>query len=126
EEALLRTDRILRLRSAVNLAIVRAESEVGMLQDITDLAVREGGYRMAWVGRAELDEERRVRPVVFSGHEEGYLAANLITWSEDDPRGAGPTGRSIRTGTVQAAQDLMSEHDFTPWRAAAIAQGFAA
>jgi PAS domain S-box-containing protein len=126
EDAVLRTDRILRLRSAVNLAIVRAETEVGMLQEITDLAVREGGYRMAWVGRAEPDGERLVRPLVFSGQEGGYLAANSITWSEDDPRGDGPTGRCIRTGTVQAAQDLMAERHFAPWRAAAIAEGFAA
>ncbi len=126
EDALLRTDRILRMRSAANLALVRAESEVGMLQEITQVAVREGGYRMAWVGRAEPDGEQRVRPVAVSGHDGEYLTTNPVTWSADDPRGAGPTGRCIRTGTVQAAQDLMAERHFAPWRAAAIAHGFAA
>ncbi|MDX2261871.1 MAG: PAS domain S-box protein [Gemmatimonadales bacterium] len=125
EEALQRTDRILRMRSASNLALVRAASEEALHQDVCDVAVREGGYLMAWVGYAEHDAERSVRPIAISGNERGYLAAHPMSWG-DNARGQGPTGRCIRSGEIQAAQDLLAEQGFAPWRDAAAERGYAA
>ena len=124
EEVLLRTDRILRVRSACNLALVRAETEDELLQAVCDLAVREGGYKMAWVGIAEHDARRRVRPVASCGDGGGYVAAAAVTWG-DDETGRGPAGRCIRSGEPQTAQDIALENAFSLWREAALARGYA-
>ena len=124
EEALLRADRILRVRSACNLALVHTASEEALLQAVAEVTVREGGYRMAWVGYAEHDEARSVRPVAASGEEHGYLDRVHVSWSAHDEHGQGPTGRCIRTGTPQAAQDIASEEGFRLWRGPALDRGF--
>ena len=52
---------------------------------------------MAWVGFAESDERKTVRPVAHAGFEAGYLESIKVTW-KDEPRGRGPGGLAIRTG----------------------------
>ena len=58
-----------------------------------------GGYRMAWVGFAEDDENKTVLPVACAGYDQGYLDQAKITWA-DTERGRGPTGTAIRTGKI--------------------------
>jgi PAS domain S-box-containing protein len=124
EEELQRTARLLRVRTAVNQAIVRADDESALLQMICETLVHDGGYRMAWIGQREDDAERSVRPLAVAGDERGYLTENPVSWG-DGPRGQGPTGRCIRSGKPQVAQRLLVEKAFEPWRAAAEARGFA-
>ena len=46
-----------------------------------------------------------------------------MTWT-DTEQGREPTGVAIRTGTTQVHQSLMDDSDRSPWRVAALAQGF--
>ena len=124
EEASLRTDRILRVRSACNLALVHTGSEDALLQAVAEVAVHEGGYRMAWIGYAEHDDARSMRPVAVSGDERGYVEVTRISWNENDPRGLGPTGMCIRTGEPQAVQDIGSDPALRLWRDAALERGY--
>src|SRR5512136_1628805 len=94
EEALHRLNRELRAVSSCNQALVRAEDEQTLLADICRIICDEAGYRMAWVGYAENDDAKSVRPVAWAGIEEGYLANAAITWA-DTERGRGPTGIAI-------------------------------
>jgi len=53
---------------------------------------------MVWVGFAEDDEAKTVRPAAQAGFEEGYLGTLNVTWA-DTERGRGPTGpRSALAG----------------------------
>ncbi|WKW11423.1 response regulator [Pseudogemmatithrix spongiicola] len=122
EAALQRTARLLRVRTAVNQAIVRAEDEDALLRMICEILVHDGSYRMAWIGRRDDDAERHVTPVAIAGEERGYLTENPVTWG-DDPRGQGPTGRCIRSGQPQVAQRLLTEANYGPWREAARQRG---
>lgn len=125
DQALARADRILRMRSASNRALVGAAEESALLAEVCDFAVREGGYRMAWIGFAEQDPARTIRPVAGSGEDhDRYLRDNLISWGEG-PRGTGPAGRCIRSGQPAASQELGSDESFVPWAAAAAMRGFA-
>ena len=118
ELALARASRALRTLSACNEALVRAATEPELLDSICRLIVETGGYRMAWVGFAEQDPAKTVRPVAHYGYDEGYLAAANISWA-DIEQGCGPTGTAIRTGTVQVNQNLLSNPAMAPWREAA-------
>lgn len=123
EAALRRTDRALRMVNECNLELVRATSEPELLQSICRIAVDQGGYRMAWVGFAEQDDAKSVRPVARAGFEAGYLDTVNITWA-DDEHGRGPTGAAIRTGQPVVARDIPTDPAYGPWRAAAIQRGY--
>jgi len=87
--------------------------------------VEQGGYRMAWVGYKQHDENKSIKTVAGAGYDEGYLDIINITWAESE-RGMGPTGRAIRSGTTQLCQDFASDPRHLPCRDAALERGYAA
>jgi len=123
EDALKRVNRALRVLSDCNTALVHADTQAGLLDEICRLLVDAGGYRMAWVGFAEHDKAKTVRPVAQYGHNVGYLETARISW-EDNEFGQGPAGTAIRTGATQVNQDFASNPRMKPWRAQALARGF--
>ncbi|MFI5337504.1 MAG: GAF domain-containing protein, partial [Opitutales bacterium] len=124
EEAYRRANRALRTLSVCNQVQVRAASEVSYLREICEAIRREGGYQLAWIGFAENDEEKSVRPVAQAGSDGGYLAQVRISWA-DTARGHGPTGNAIRTGRPAVCRDIANDPDFAPWRGEALKRGFA-
>ena len=70
-------NRKLRAISSCNRTLIRVEDEQTLLEQICRIVCGEAGYRMAWVGFAEDDEAKTVRPVAWSGVEEGYLRQRL-------------------------------------------------
>lgn len=118
ERELRRINRALYTLSAGNRALVRAGDEASLLQAMCKVAVQTGGYRMAWVGRAEHDEQKSVQPVAQAGVDAAFLKGLGITWA-DSPGGAGPTGTAIRTGRPYVAQGLQSDPRYRPWHAKA-------
>jgi len=124
EQALHHLNRALRTISMCNEVLIRATDESTLLQDLCRVIVEEGQYRLAWVGYAEPDDAKSVRPVAQVGYEEGYLKTLEITY-DDTKRGQGPTGTAIRTGKFSVVQDVKSEKRFIPWRADAEKRGYA-
>jgi len=123
EEALRRANRAYRMLSECNQVIVRAEDENTLLHDLCDRLVAPGGYRLAWVGWAEHDQARTIRPLAWAGHEADYLATIRVTWAEDE-HGQSPVGRAIRTGTAQASRSIADDQAFVPWREEALRRGY--
>ena len=118
-----RLNRALRLLSDCNMALVHAEEEHDLLAEICRLCVESGGYLMAWVGYAEQDEARTVRPVAQSGYENGYLDSIRVSWA-DTEFGRGPTGTAIRTGVPGINQNVLTNPRVAPWKEAAIQRGY--
>ena len=105
-------------------ALVRATDEQALLDAVCRIFVEVGGYRLCWVGLAEHDERRTVRPVAHAGHEDGYLSLVKSVWT-DDERGRGPSGTAIRTKKPVVIQDIRSDRAFDPWRSEATKRGYA-
>jgi PAS domain S-box-containing protein len=124
ENELRRLNRAHRAISSCNQALIRATDDTVLLEQICRIAVDQAGYKFCWVGRAENDDRKSVRPIAQAGFEEGYLAAANITWS-DDERGRGPTGTCIRERRTVVAKDIASDPCFAPWRAPALERGYA-
>ncbi len=124
EQALRRTSRAFRALSECNQAMIRATDESYLLHEICRIVVEIGGYRLAWVGFAEQDEDKTVRPAAQAGFEESYLEMLDITWA-DDERGRGPTGTAIRTSKTVITQDILTDPRYAPFRAAATQRGYA-
>lgn len=123
EKALLRLNRELRAISNCNQILMRADDEQSLLDDLCRIVCEDAGYRMAWVGYAENDPAKSIRPVAWAGVEEGYLSQAGITW-EDTERGRGPSGTAIRSGQSACCQDFSSDPNMTPWRDAALQRGY--
>ncbi len=124
EEALSKLNRTLKALSESNQALVRSTDESSYVEEVCRIIVEDCGYAMVWIGYAEDDEGKSVRPVASAGFEEGYLESLRITWS-DSERGRGPTGTAIRTGKVCACRNMLTDPDFSPWRVEAIKRGYA-
>ncbi|MEQ1629664.1 MAG: PhnD/SsuA/transferrin family substrate-binding protein, partial [Gallionella sp.] len=118
EAALQHANRSLAILSAVNRNLVHATDERRLLQSVCQTIVDQRGYRMAWVGYVEHNEACNIRPVAQVGEELGYLKNADIVWS-DTPRGAGTTGRAIRTGKAQISGDMQNDASMVLWRDAA-------
>lgn len=96
-------ERALRTLSAGNRALLRATDEQSLLQEICRAIVDLGGYRMAWVGFAEQDEQKTIRPVAHYGFEAGFFDIARFTWAEGE---GGPTALAVQTGKPEVVQDV--------------------
>jgi diguanylate cyclase (GGDEF)-like protein/PAS domain S-box-containing protein len=111
--------RAFRLLSKCESALVHADKEQLLFDEICRLVVEEGGYRMAWVGLAAMDASRKVYPIAQMGYEDGYLDSANITWNETQ-HGQGPVGTAIKTGSTVVIQDFQSNPQTALWREFAI------
>jgi signal transduction histidine kinase/HAMP domain-containing protein len=123
EEALRRLNRELRAISDCNQALMRAEDEQTLLNDICDIVCNEAGYRMVFVAYAENDEAKTIRPMAWAGVEEGYLEQARLTWA-DTERGRGPVGTAVRSGESACVQDFTCDLQARPWRDNALQRGY--
>jgi PAS domain S-box-containing protein len=124
EDELNRLNRTLKALGRSNQALIRAGNETEFLNEACRIIVEDCGHSMVWIGYAEEDEARSVRPMAYAGFEEGYLETLKVTWA-DTERGHGPTGTAIRTGKPCACPDMLTDPKFAPWREEAVNRGYA-
>ncbi len=122
ENVLRRVNRALRMLSSADAVLVHATDEQKLLDDMCKVIVEDGGFPLAWIGFAENDIGKSVRPAACAGTEFNYLQQLEISWADVD-RGRGPTGTAIRTGSVQINRDFGSNPSVKPWRSASFAHG---
>jgi len=124
EQELQQLNRTLKALSNSSQAMMRAKDEPAYLNEVCQIIVNDRGHAMVWIGLAEADEARTVRPVAQAGFENGYLKTLNVTWN-DTERGRGPTGKAIRTGKPAVCRNMLTDPDFKPWREEAIKRGYA-
>ncbi|GEM_PF-1293475 len=126
EEELHRANRAYRVLSDCNLAMLRAEDEASLLQEVCRIVVEIGGYCLAWVGYVGQDGEQGVRRVACTGCETGSPDAPSATWPPHIEQGCGPARVAIRTGQPIVTQDVLSSPDCAACRAESLQRGYAA
>ena len=120
-----RANRALRLISAVNRAMRGADSQVELLDAICRVVIEVGGYRSAWIGYAENDENKTVTPVASAGNDNGFLEDAIVNWDADSPYGQGNAGMTIRNGKPFIIRSTANEGRAAPWRKALLERGYA-
>jgi PAS domain S-box-containing protein len=110
--------------SESNQAMMRARDETELMQLVCRIIVKNCGHSLVWIGIAEQDKARTVKPAAYSGFEAGYLENLRITWA-DSACGRGPTGVAIRTGKPSVCRNMHTDPCFRPWRAEALKRGYA-
>ncbi len=124
EKHLKRLNRALNALRHSSEALTKAKTEKEYLFEVCKIIVEDCGYAMVWIGYKENDNYKSVRPVAYSGFEDGYLETLKITWS-DTKRGQGPTGTAIREGKPSLCRNMLTDPKFNLWRDDAIKRGYA-
>jgi signal transduction histidine kinase/ActR/RegA family two-component response regulator len=124
EDSLRRATRAQRVLSSSNLAMAQARDEPALLDAVCRAVVGVGGYTLAWIGWAEDDAAKTVRPVAQAGDASGYLDGIQISWDGGSPFGLGPTGTAIRQGSTQVNQNWQTNPLMAPWRERGLQRGF--
>ncbi|MDP3137890.1 MAG: PAS domain S-box protein [Burkholderiaceae bacterium] len=117
-----RRNLFLQTIAAVNEMLMAELPEQELMSRICQELVRDGLFRMAWIGLLEQDGVR-VRPVAEAGFVGDYLARADIR-CDDSPQGSGPTGTAIRTDATVINDDTETSRQFALWRERAQAQGY--
>ena len=117
-----RLNHLLRTLSEVNQVIARERDRNTLLSQVCRILVDYGGYRMAWIGRCEV-ETGTVKPTSWAGTGTEYLE-DVDIRCDGSPLGMGPTGTAIQTGECSVCQDMESDPRFVPWREKARRHGY--
>jgi diguanylate cyclase (GGDEF)-like protein len=120
EAEILRLNRALRTRAAVNRALIHAVDETALLEEICRVAVADCGYRLAWIGYAEHDEARTIRPMAYAGFEDGFLALPR-SWTA--PEGMRRRVALLEAGQACVTRDAANDPDY-PYREQARERGY--
>jgi len=124
EQAQKRLNRELHAVTECNQALMRAEDEQALLDEICRIICEAAGYPVACVAYAEQDVGRSIRVVARNGVDAGFFAGIPLTWSDRDI-GRGPLGAATRTGLITEVPDLAASDPLTvPWRDRALAHGY--
>jgi len=115
EEELRRANRSLTMLSACNQALIHAGDETYLLQEICKIIEKIGGYAMACIGYAGVDDGKSIQIEAFSGCTGGCLRERLqLSWG-DTSAGCNPLGMAIRTGKTVTCADLSTDARFNAW-----------
>ncbi|MBU3594873.1 HD domain-containing protein [Polynucleobacter sp. 86C-FISCH] len=97
-------------------ALARADSVDLLIQEVCAAIAAQGPYVLAWVGKAEDDENKTVRVLGGAGSALDYLKDITVSWSEFNITGLGPGGAAIRTQKSSVVVDSETDEGFLSWR----------
>ncbi len=114
---LARQNRLFRVLSKIDEAIVRVREPQKLYEEACRVAVEEGSFRMAWVGLVD-PKDSWVKPVAWAGVVDGYLECIKVSADDSLPEGQGPTGVALRTGRIVSSVDVRIDRrrDRGAWR----------
>jgi len=106
----------------INKRLVEATTRDELEVDVCEVITGSEPYVFAWIG--EHDERRaEIVPRAAAGVEENYLDEIAIATDESASR-CGPTATAVRSGELQAMQDIRNDPDYERWRDQAIERGY--
>jgi PAS domain S-box-containing protein len=117
-------NRSLSVLKEVHHVLIREKEESAFLQNICDILVHTGGYKMAWVGFPGSGDDR-IYPVTHAGDGQDFLQKAVFSISAEQDTGRGPTGAAFRAGKPVVEKDIGASERFKPWSAEALKRGYA-
>jgi PAS domain S-box len=124
QEELLQLNRTLNAHSKSSQAMMHSNYEFKYINEVCKIIIEDCGHSMVWIGYAQNNKLKTVKPVAYYGFDKGYIDHLNITWDHTE-KGKGPTGTAIRTGKPSMCRNMLTDPAFKPWRAAAIERGYA-
>jgi PAS domain S-box-containing protein len=122
ERHLRRLNRLYKVLTNVHAAIARERAPEPLFTAICQIMVRDGGLRMAWVGRPDAQTGDLV-PVAWAGTTGSYLAPPHASLAAG-PLGQAPSVQAFREGRAMHSTDIGSDPGMAAWRDSALALGY--
>lgn len=115
ENSLKVANRALEILSRGNEAMIRINDEQTLVQNICNIIADSNGHFFAWVGYAENDEKKTIRPVASAGLSKKYLNNMDFRW-DTSSLGNGPAGMAIKTQKHYLIRNILLDKNFEPWK----------
>ena len=112
DERIAQLNRAQAILAAVNRAIAHSDDRARFLTEVCQIAVEQGGFKLAWVGMTQADGT--VLPVAQAGPAIGYLKGIQIV-TRDEPAGRGPVGTAVRENRTVVIDDVSKNRRMSPW-----------
>lgn len=122
ESEILKLIRINRMLSNTNQLIVRTKDIDTVYREACNIAVRDGGFLMAFIALRD-GNTNTVVVNAHSGIAEDYLQHINIDL-HDDVRSGGPLGKTLLTGKYHYSNDIENDPSMAPWKEEALKRGF--
>ena len=107
EQEISRLNRLYAVLSNINELIVREGDRQTLLNEVCNVAVREGGFQMSWIGIVDAETDS-FQPVASAGKANGYLE-HLHTSIVQIMAGREPLWMTLFDGQIVICNDI--EHD---------------
>jgi diguanylate cyclase (GGDEF)-like protein/PAS domain S-box-containing protein len=107
-----KVNQLYAMLSQSSRAINRLDDPLRLLQEICDVAVKEGGFEAAWLGSRV---GKVITPIYMTGKDSHYISQLNVTL-DDSPTGMGPTAEALKTGRVTYYNDMLKDERFQPWK----------
>jgi len=124
KDDLIQLNRTLNALGKSSQAMMHSSDESRYLNEVCRIISEDCGHAMVWIGYAQQDKKKSVKPVAYHGFEAGYINKMEISW-DDNEQGKGPTGTAIRTGKPALCMNMQTDPAFHPWRDEALKRGYA-
>ncbi len=122
EQDIQRLNRVYAVLSGINQAIVREKDPQVMMEAVCRIAVEDGKFRMAWIGKLD-PEGQELKPTASCGVVEGYTDVVRIDL-RDNATSPGPGVRCLLTGEHAVCNDIAHDPSYQPWRDEALKRGY--
>jgi putative nucleotidyltransferase with HDIG domain len=101
--------------SAAAAALARSDSTDMLIKEVCSAIALQSPYLLAWVGKAEDDQEKTIRVLGGSGSALAYLDDIAVSWSDQHATGLGPAGLAVRTNQITIVVDIDVDPNFIVW-----------
>jgi signal transduction histidine kinase len=123
ERELEKVNRTLKALSEFNNALLHITDAKNLLNEICRIIVDTAGYKMAWVGYVEFDEDKSIKPEAYGGLNHNYLETSQFTWNDKEPD-QDPAGRAVCSKNIYVIKDIGLDSSNGIWRTGAVRRGF--
>jgi putative nucleotidyltransferase with HDIG domain len=102
--------------SAAAAALARSDSTDMLIKEVCDAIALQSPYLLAWVGKAEDDQEKTIKVLGGAGTALDYIEKIPVSWSDQHVTGLGPAGLAVRSNQITIVADTEVDPGFIVWQ----------
>jgi PAS domain S-box-containing protein len=115
-------NRLYRFTSRINKMMVKLKTDQEVFDEVCKIAVETGGFRMAWVGIID-HQNQALNAAAVAGQENGYLK-EIVPIDLRPKLFEVPMVKIMRTHELVACNDIENDEIMKPWAQQALQRGF--
>jgi PAS domain S-box-containing protein len=107
-----KNNRRIKMLNECNKVLIRTRKESDLLKNICSIIIEIGGYRSSWIGYAEDDKKKTIRPAAQAGFDEKYFKTINTTLADTEGSGS-QISMAIKTGEPFIITNILDDSEFS-------------